>query len=482
MDILFFSPPNTRRGNRIENRALLWLASYLLKNGVNSKVFYLGKDFRITVRKALKKYEPKYVAISCKWYTNLYGAFLVAKEVKNFDKEIITITGGNTASYFDRDVLSNSNMDIVIRGDAEDPLLYLLTKGEKKNCTVREIGKIIRYEQDYVQRQGDLENYTLVDPKKILENPKEVLKGLNFIWTGKGCIFNCFYCGGSAKSQKKIFGRAKPIWRPIEDVLIDIEYLTKYSKWLQFDFTNPVQKDDYYIQLFQKISQKKFKCDFHHWSLPTKELIEQISKTFNLVNLGIDTSTLCEDLRRELTKRGWLKPFFTNQELENIIDYCSGKGNVQIELNNVAGMPGEKGPQVKEHTQFAKHLARKYPSIIGITYTPLSIEPGAMLQRDYRRFKMHCSRKGFLDFYNLAKGAFENNICYPFDGFLLRGGHMKKYPHPYGVYQIGYSKRCTYLRTRYFHKILDKELPKDGYFWSVKGKKELSNVILTITF
>ena len=89
-------------------------------------IFYLRNDFRRKIRIALYRYKPEYVAVSCKWFTNLYGAILVAKEVKKVNKAIRVIAGGNTATYFDKELLLNSDFDIVIRGDAELPLLNII--------------------------------------------------------------------------------------------------------------------------------------------------------------------------------------------------------------------------------------------------------------------------------------------------------------------------------------------------------------------
>jgi len=466
-DILFFNPPQTKNGACLKNYALLWIASYLEKNGVNTKIFYLGAKFKISIKKALDHYKPKYVAVSCKWYTNLYGAILVAKEVKKIDKAIKIIAGGNTAAYFDKELLLNSDFDIVIRGDAELPLLNIIKNKTPINCTLKENGRIKRYKLQYIQRQQEVKEYTLIEPEKILESPKYILSNENFVWTGKGCTQNCFYCAGSSGTQKEIFGRAKLIYRPIRNVLADIAILSKYSKSLMLDFACPPHADVYYLRLFKGMSQRKLALKFFHWSLPSRNLVDQMSKTFKSVDIHFDTSTLCEELRGFLSKKNLLKPFFNNKELENIICYCNKKSNIKITLENIAGLPGERNSHVRKHTNFSQYLTQKYPVIEKISYMPLSIEPGSILQKHYKRFNMYCCRNSFIDFLNLTKYAFKSNITYPFSDFFEKHDYKL---HPYGVYEKSLSRKSNFTKVRYFDKIMNKEFLANKIVYNIKYK------------
>ncbi|MFA5167144.1 MAG: cobalamin-dependent protein [Candidatus Omnitrophota bacterium] len=457
-DILFFNPPQTKKGDCLGNGALLWLASYLKRKKFSAKVFYLDGDFRTTIAKVIGDYNPKYVAVSCKWYTNLYGAILVAREIKKNNKTIKIITGGNTANYFDEELLRQGDFDIVIRGDAEVPLLNILTNKLPINCTVKEKGIIKRHKLQYVQRQNEIKGYTLVPPEEILEHPKDVLSGINFIWTGKGCTQKCFYCGGSSTLQEKLFHRKGVLYRPVEDVIADINILTKYSKSLMFDFTCFPRADEYYAHLFRNISQGKFKMQFHHWRLPSKKIIDQMSRTFKSALIYFDTSTLCEELRKSLSARKLLKTFFSNKELENIIGYCNTKRNMTVGLWNISGLPGERSNHVKEHTRFSRYLIQKYPVVTDIQCFPLSIEPGAILQRHSSRFNMQCRRNSFMDFLHLTKKAFNSDITYPFSEFFRKGGCKNRSFHPYGIYEKGLDPRNSYLKVGKFIKAVERLL------------------------
>ncbi|MCX5713922.1 MAG: cobalamin-dependent protein [Candidatus Omnitrophica bacterium] len=461
----------------MENRALLWLASYLVRQGFRVKVFYLEGDFKDVIKRAMEQYRPKYAVASCKWYTSLYGAVLVAEEIRRIDKSVKIIAGGHTAAYFDKELLQNSEFDIIIRGDGEIPLANILKNKAPVNCTIKQCGHIRRYKLGYVQGEKDLSGYRLVDPEMILEDAKHILGNINFVWTGKGCKRDCFYCGGALKMQNKLFGRRGLIYRPIRDVLADIATLSRYSKYIMFDFSCPPHADSYYLRLFKKVPKQRLNCRFYHWGMPSEEIISQISKTFIISYLHLDTSTLSERLRISLSKRKLLKSPFRNKELEEIISYCNSKGNIRIVLENISGLPGERNMDVRRHIDFSLYLAKKYPSIENIFYQPLSIEPGSMLQRQPLRLKMCSFRKNFNDFINFGRHSFYSKVAYPFSGFFDTRNYQNAIGHPYGVYEHGLDRKSSYRRTTKFDKETGKELLANCFVNQVYAKHKKDIII-----
>ena len=471
-DILFFNPPQTKNGSNLQNRALLWIASYLQQSGFSVRVFYLDSAFEKTIKKALDYYRPKNVAVSCKWYTNLYGAILVAKEIRKFNRDIKIITGGHTATYFDKELLQTGYFDLVVRGDAEIPLLNILKSKTPISCTLKDNNRIKRYALEYTQENKDLENYTLSEPSEILENAAQILSAGNFIWTGKGCSWNCFYCGGSLKAQRKFFGRKKAIYRPIPDVLTDISILSRYSYDLMFDFACPPDADNYYLQLFKEIPRQKFRVNFFHWGIPSIKFINKMSTTFSRTLIHLDTSTLCEQLRGSLSRKKLLKPFFTNKNIEEVIKYCDKKKNIRICLENIAGLPGENKNHVEEHISFSQYLSQKYTALADISYIPLSVEPGAILQELHKKLGMHLCRNTFADFLCLTQCAFQANIAYPFSEFFKKQHWKDFFPFPYGIYQRGLNRKSSYARAKAFLQVVGRELRANTIAYRYRVSKE----------
>lgn len=474
MDIIFFNPPLTKRGLDLINSGFLWLASYLAKHGYKAKIFFLTNNIDKVIKEALHKYNPKYVAVGCKWYTGLYGAILTAKKVRKYSKSATLIAGGNTATFFDKDILKNSDFDIVVRGDAEVPLVNILSgNGDLSNCTVKENGKITRHQLNYTQNEKNTKGLRLGNLNSVLDDAEKLLSLRNFIWTGKGCALNCFYCSGGNRCQIDLFGRTKPVYRPIDDVLHDIKVLTKYSKDFLFDFGSAVESDEkYYSKLFKGISRRDLFCHFHCWQLPTTKFINEISRTFKRSIISLDTITLSENLRKLLSKKGLTKPFFSNKDLEMVIKCCHKKKNLFLEMQNITGLPYEKSCDLKCQVETGLYLVRKYQSIINVSSMPLSIEPGSLLYRNSKRYKMRSLRKGFNDFLDVTKNSFKKNISYPYNEFFLEKYKSLKLPHPYGVYHIGKDKKMAYKRANYFNDMLDKDLKANRGIWVYIMSKE----------
>lgn len=452
MDILFFNPPQTKNGNSLNNYTLLWIASYLKKRNVSCKIVYLSKNFNEVVYKTLSKYNPKFVAISCKWYTNLFGAIKIADIVKKINNKIKIITGGYTASYYTQDLLKNSEFDIVIHGDAEFPLENLILSNKLINCTVKTPDGIKDYSHNYISSPKEMDDYTLMNLNEILDSC-DILNSRNFIWVGKGCTANCFYCGGTNKCQIEIFRRKKMTFRSVENVIKDMYTVSKYSDTIQLDFQDPKKKDDeiYYKKIFKEIDYKKFNCEFHCWYLPSIEFISFLSEVFKKAELVLDTITLSEALRYQLFDRKLIKSDFSNKDIETVINHSNKKDNIFIKLYSIAGLPDESEMNRLEHIKIAKEFLKKYYSIIEVYHIPLSVEPASMLQQYSNILGMKNYRKDFYSFFNIGKASFENNIIYPFNKFFHKFNRYEKSVHPYGVHALGASERKVYNETKQFY-------------------------------
>jgi len=456
-DILFINPVQTSKAPLL-SYILLWIASYLEQAGIQTKVLYPAQDFEKEILTALETYQPRWVGVSCLWYTHLFGAIKTADIVKNFDKDIKLVAGGNTATFFDKDLLVNSRFDVIIRGDSERPLVELIKNGRLVNTTDRFENKIRRKEITYTMHENELRGYRLGDLHQLVHNPNSVFERTNYIWTGKGCNFSCFYCSGSRMSQYRHSRRKRPIIRPIADVAQDIERFRPFSDRILFDFSDMlVNKKPYFEELFKKIPGKDLHCKICYWGIPSTSVIDSLSQTFRTSALIIDTLTLNERLRNRLAESGWSKPSFSNQDIENLCEYCCRKGNVSLGFENIAGLPGETSADVDGHIEFAKHLLQKYPCVIDLDYWPLSLEPGSWLFGDPDRFGYVNTRKGFEAYYRLTKAAFETDSVYPYVPYQRSDNRLEKIEHPFGTYPAGSAEMAAYRYSRRFYDAIRKE-------------------------
>ncbi len=417
MDLILFNPPRYRSGRHHKfNNALLWLASYLRKRSLDVRIVPLNHEgFAETVREEIALHKPRFAAISCKWWDTLYSSSHIASLIKQSDPDITTISGGPTATFFAKELVDGGYFDIVVRGDGEEPLHRLLTDQAPVNCVFRNQGTLQPMRSQYVQTEEDLQRITLVDDLEEVLSDTSVVS--SYIWTGKGCTEMCVYCSANAWNNMESFGRARFIYRPLPVIEQEIEILSKYpgSSRIIFDFDphrGPVQ-EKYYVELFSRLPRKKYNCYFYSWSLPSQKLVDTLAETFNFVELCIDVQTCSERLRRLLGDQRFLKAFFSDEALEDVLNHCHQYDNFMIDLSTLMGLPFEQPADVTQIKVFSDHFYDKFEELRYPYVSPMNVEPGSLLMRHPDRYDMVLLRQTFSDFMRYTKRSFENNInCY----------------------------------------------------------------------
>jgi hypothetical protein len=170
---------------------------------------------------------------------------------------------------------------------------------------------------------------------------------------------------------------------------------------------------DYYLALFAAIPPKRYNCYFCSWSLPARELIDALARTFNFVELCIDVQTASERLRQRLGVRRFLKPHFSDEALEDVLAYCGQYDNFMIDLSTLMGLPFEEDEDTQAITTFSDRLYARFPDLRYPYVSPINVEPGALLMRDPDRYDMVLFRRTFDDFLRYTRRSFEEGVnCY----------------------------------------------------------------------
>ena len=431
-DVLFLNPPRRADGsNSLFNNATLTLASYLHKRGVSTQTCLLqGAYWLDELNDLLQEHQPATVAISCKWWDTLFGATELARMVKKYRPEAKVVSGGQTATAFAGELVEYTHFDAVIRGDGEKPLLEFAQGRPSCNLTLKD-GTM--FPTTYVQN-GKEDLRLLEDLSQVAES--DLLEAIGFqapfVWTGKGCRCTCMFCAGSALGHKRLFGRKGYMYRSFDRVLHDIEVLGSWSRdSLMFDF-DPIAdpgKADYYAELFQQLPENKYHLTFYCWSLPEPSFVELLIDRFRSVHISLDAQTYSEALRKRLGEKRQLKPFSPNRDFEEILNLIKPHPHLDAGVYGILGLAGEKPEDVVEGERWIEHLLTRYGDTIGeLGLTPLSMEPGALLDRDPDKYNMVATRRGFQDYMEFTKLAYQSTGGFheaPYDANL---------PHPYGCY------------------------------------------------
>ena len=183
-------------------------------------------DPDVDVARQIRQIDAKVYGIDLHWLVHSHGALELAKLVKEITGRPV-ILGGFTATYYWREVLENYPfVDVVVLGDAVEPVLYqLLQKLEKgrleeleeiPNVAYRSDGGIkftgLRYvpaELDDLRPKYDIVVKVMVRSGIDLSLPWSTFlkQPIATVKTYKGCVYNCLACGGSRYAYGVVFQR-----------------------------------------------------------------------------------------------------------------------------------------------------------------------------------------------------------------------------------------------------------------------------------
>jgi len=206
--------------------SLASLAAPLITAGHEVKILDLSVSEKPEkdLEDALRAFSPDFVGITCT--TPLFSEMVyISKFVKNFNKEIIVITGGPHPSTMPEDTLKVSACDIAVVGEGDYTLPEIVSGKDWKDIK----GMAFRHKEGVIvnERKPPIANldellmpaWHLYDLKKY-KTPRLTCKKnpVGPMESSRGCVFGCIYC------NKSVFGRT---FRPksVKRVVDEIEHV-----------------------------------------------------------------------------------------------------------------------------------------------------------------------------------------------------------------------------------------------------------------
>lgn len=387
---------------------ILYLASYLRRHGVEASVRLWDADetedeLRASLEQLLAHVKPRLVGVSLKWFHHVARARLVAQTVKALDPSIRVVLGGNTASYFWKELTAWSCVDHVALGDGEVPLLALC-RGDAAPpnvVTKKADGTPTRAPLQYVQGVDSTDvYYSHFD--ELFTSGLDASCFSGWVAPGKGCAENCLYCGGSRGIQKASFGRAKPFLRPEECVQRDHREIVPRTWQLRYDFSG--SSGAFLERAWDGLDLSKHATTYFLWGVPPRDLVATLARHFQRVFMVLDIGCFSEKQRLALIKLGLLKPCPTDRELFDVIADCRRYPNLELEISGIAALPLASPETLAQETQLIDRLVRDGCTI---GYQRLESQPGALVTEHPKRFGMHSEATTFSEFleYFDARGA-----------------------------------------------------------------------------
>jgi len=431
---------------------LLYLASYLRRNGVEAYCQWNNSNMTCdsiekNIINVLDKVKPEIVGISMKWFIHMARVLEMCKIIKQYRFDIKLVLGGDTAAYYWEKLIQSDLIDYIVLGDGELPLLYICQQKENiPNCVYKKDGKIIKSPVNYVQDGNNSQDIYLSHLDEIFVDEKDPsMPDYFYIYTGKGCSGNCFFCSGCNEMQKKVFNRKKPFIRNIEEVRNDIILAKKYSKILKFDFDLPgYDLYSYYNELWDGIDLSRHTCLFSFWKLPQNTFVYKISKVFKHVHFSIDICSLSARHRKQLEDLKLVKPQPTDEDLIGFFNKCKEYSNIEISISLIGGLPFYTAEDEKESENMIKLLLGEYPQLKSYICTPLHAEPGAPIIERCKEYGMHSYAGTYEDFLHYSTLNFKQNrhsdMNYPYIVFEDNAAAKRNIKHIIRLNSFGETK------------------------------------------
>ncbi len=303
------------------------------------------------VKKKIADQAPNMVGISC--VTGSYGSAInVTKLVKNIDPAIPVVLGGFHPTIATEEVLSNNEVDIVVRGEGEFTLAELATAIQSQQ-PLDNISGISYKVKGRIVHNPDRPQASSLDalpfPAKHLLLEKETYPSRAFgrLFTARGCPYHCIYCASHAVWTRKVrFRSPENIIQEIEQVRRD--FGTRHFYFDDDTFTMNKQR---VMAICDLIIEKGLRIS---WGCETRvdqvspDLVQKMHRAgCEYYNIGVESGD------EETLKR--MKKGITIEQVKKAHQVIKDAG-LAFNAYFMIGFPWETAAQIKKTVALMKEL------------------------------------------------------------------------------------------------------------------------------
>ena len=316
-------------------------------------------DDRNTVIEQIKEQKPDIVAFSA--LTSTYQWMLqIAKEVKDFSPDIITVFGGVHPSAVPERVISRPQVDYVIAGEGDIALPLILEQIESQSEKIipntrykNKNGTVIRGPQTgFIQDLDSLPHYDKTIWEKYIR-----LNDRYMTMASRGCPYTCTFCFNNffAKLPDKNQVKGKYVrQRSVEHVMHELVEAKKRYNYKVVEFQDDVLTvNKEWLKNLLKEYRKKINVPFYCLTHP-KYMDEDIARWLSeagCISIQMGIQTMDENYKYELVKR-----FEKSSHIEEALRIMH-KYNLKVKTDMMFGLPNEPA----EGQKAALELFKKYP-------------------------------------------------------------------------------------------------------------------------
>jgi len=356
----------------------------------------------------IRKLKPRLWAIDLHWLPHAHGALALAALVKKHHPDIPVLMGGLSSSYYHEELITNPNVDFVIRGDStEVPVLELFKRlrAGKPLETVpnltwkRADGSVVvnplshvpdtlddpnlpayRYAMRSVFKYGNLAN--IVPYMRWLEYPMTALL------ISRGCTQHCSICGGSKAAYKMICNRQRPAFRSPQRLADDVRFISRFSRAPIFVIHDLRMGGGAYAKdVLSNLAALKVQNEMvlELFAPADHEFFEEVHAALPRYSLEMTLETHDEELRRLNGKFAC-----TNEQVESTIAAALANGCHRLDIYFMVGIPNQTRESVMASMEYAQTLLERFgrDGKLQLYVAPLApfLDPGSPAFEDPERF------------------------------------------------------------------------------------------------
>lgn len=371
---------------------------------------------------------PRLVMVDLHWYEHSFGALDVARAVKRVWSHVPVVIGGLTTTHFAEEILTHfAEVDFAIRGDAEEPLRQLAayigrqegTPATIPNLVYRDEGRLCINARTYGARPEELDRLDFVTMDWLLHQESYAatmyygagrialhdprLRG-HWLTIGRGCVFNCIYCGGGKHSHEGLAGRNGYVMRSPALVAGDVMRLAeKGTKQVALSLDPATFGPEWWQPFFRLVREGSVRIGLYNefFQLPSGEFIRALGETFDLEHTEVAISPLSgdEEVRRRNGK------FYTNERFLRMLATLRDL-RVPIFIYFSLNLPGETFKTFKSTLQLAYEVGKVYPHELLRMLNPChTLDPVSPMSMRPDAYGMEVHYTSFMDYYNYCKGT-----------------------------------------------------------------------------
>ncbi|MBL7201116.1 MAG: cobalamin-dependent protein [Anaerolineae bacterium] len=421
---------------------LVALVNLLRENGIPVKGINLPMEKRLSPAFDLLKWlgahpGARVILIDMHWYEHVYGAIDVARACKQVLPEARTVIGGLSASAFASDILKCfPEVDYVIRGDAEKPLLrlvqQLLRAGPQArrlnlrsvpNLSWREGDVVVGNERTYCATTTDLDRLNFVDidfldhhdqyylheyivadlQRAQSARDRDRFRG-RWLCTARGCRYECSYCGGCRSAHEALAGRKGIVPRSPGSMVDDLRRLRE-NEVIQASLSYDIAEmgEPYWRAFLGELRKSGIRIGLYNefFQLPKPAFVEAFAESVDLKESCVAVSPLSGSERvRRLNGK-----FYDNDQLLATLEQLKAH-SLSLFCYFSLNLPGEDEQTIHETVNLAKRIYDLYPGhLLKILTSSHTIDPLCPMSVDPDRYGIEVDLSTFSDYYDYCRNT-----------------------------------------------------------------------------